>query len=165
MEKQDEHIPGQALSPQKEAPPPSYTAAPNQPPQTTLIIREASQPMPSDYMIFACVVIWLCPGSLICGLVAFFCSMKVKSAYNAGDYDGALAASKQAKLWSIIGVVLGIVDVITGIVVTILMIVLAAAAAATAAASFGDVLGDLNDLNDLNNDLNDNYQLSNWWWT
>ena len=79
--------------------------------------------------------------------LAMYFFLQVKSAYNEGDYDGALSASKQAKLWSIVGLVLGIVDVLTAIVVTIVVIVLAAAAAATAAAGFGEAFGDFYDFN------------------
>ncbi|XP_071853146.1 uncharacterized protein [Apostichopus japonicus] len=150
MTSKEETMPGAPVT-YDNTPAPPYT----QPQvQTTMIIRD-TQPMPNNNMIFACVVLWLCPASLICGLVAFICSMRVKSLYDGGDYEGAVAAANQAKIWSIVGLVLGVIDIVISVVIVFIMVVVVAGTVG-AAVSLAD---DLNDLNNFNYDFN-NYQVS-----
>jgi hypothetical protein len=43
------------------------------------------------------------------GLVACVFAAQVNSKYKAGDYSGAVNASNQARLWSIISLIVGVV--------------------------------------------------------
>jgi len=49
--------------------------------------------------LVCCVSCWSFPG-IVTGVVAIVFSSKVNSLLNAGDLDGALRSSKNAKIWS-----------------------------------------------------------------
>ncbi len=67
---------------------------------------EANQPKPNNYLALAIISTILC--CLITGIVSIIYSSQVNTKYDAGDYEGALAASKNAKLWGLIGIIGGI---------------------------------------------------------
>lgn len=61
--------------------------------------------MPENYLVWAILSTIFCCIPL--GIVSIINSTKVSSAYAAGDYEGAMKASKDAKKWAIWGAVAG----------------------------------------------------------
>lgn len=59
------------------------------------------QAPPPNYLVFAILVTIFC--CQILGIVSIVFAAQVNSKWNAGDYDGALNSSKNAKLWAWIG--------------------------------------------------------------
>ena len=59
------------------------------------------QSPPPNYLVFAILVTIFC--CQILGIVSIVFAAQVNSKWNAGDYEGALNASKNAKLWAWIG--------------------------------------------------------------
>ena len=64
-------------------------------------------PMPDNYLVWGILVTIFCGCGLPLGIVSIINASKVGSAYAAGDYEGALKASKDAKKWAIWGAVVG----------------------------------------------------------
>lgn len=62
---------------------------------------------PPTYLWQAIVVTVLC--CIPFGIPAIVFSTKVKPAYLAGDYAGALEASKKAKMWCIVALIVGLI--------------------------------------------------------
>ena len=62
-------------------------------------------PMPENYLVWAILSTIFC--CIPIGIVSIINSTKVSSAYAAGDYEGAMKASKDAKKWAIWGAVAG----------------------------------------------------------
>ena len=56
------------------------------------------QSPPPNYLAFAIIVTILC--CQILGIVSIVFAAQVNSKWNAGDYEGAISASKNAKLWA-----------------------------------------------------------------
>ena len=67
-------------------------------------------PMPNNYLALAIISTIFC--CLPTGIYAIVCANKVSSLYRAGNYEGAEKASKDAKTWSIISAVLGLIATI-----------------------------------------------------
>ena len=78
--------------------------------------------MPENYLVWGIIVTICC--CLPLGIVSIVNASKVSSAYGAGDYEGALKASKDAKKWAIWGAVGGGVFVL----LYVLFVVVVAAA-------------------------------------
>ena len=66
-----------------------------------------NQPKPSNNLVLAIITTACC--CLPLGIVAIVKASKVNSYYLAGQYELAEQASKDAKKWSIIGIISGIV--------------------------------------------------------
>ena len=81
------------------APQPAYAAPQQSAPQT-------STQKPSNNMALAVLTTVLC--CLPLGIVSIVYAQKVDGLYFAGDYAGALEASKNARKWAIIGMIAGI---------------------------------------------------------
>lgn len=62
---------------------------------------------PANYLWQSIVVTVLC--CLPFGIPAIIFSTKVKPAYQSGDYQGALDASKKAKMWCLVALILGLI--------------------------------------------------------
>lgn len=84
--------------------------------------NEIHLPMPNNYMALSIIstILGIC-GSICCinlilGIIAIVFSAQVKTKYNRGDYYGALKASKNAKILSIIALVLGVIGLAANIV-------------------------------------------------
>lgn len=69
---------------------------------------EDMPPMPKTYMLWNLVLCLLC---VVTGIIGLVFSSKVAQRYNAGDYDGAVEASKNAKLMVLASVVMGLINV------------------------------------------------------
>ena len=81
-------------------PPPQYQTP--QPPW-----QGAASPAIQNYMVPAVLVTLFC--CLPTGIAAIVFASQVSSKRNAGDYNGAVLASKRAKMWTIISVAVGVV--------------------------------------------------------
>ena len=64
-------------------------------------------PRPNNHLALAIVSTILC--CLITGIVSIIYSTQVNTKYDAGDYDGAMQASKNAKTWALVGIIAGAV--------------------------------------------------------
>lgn len=64
-------------------------------------------PCPDTYFAWAIVLMLMC--CLPAGIVAVIYSSSVESRYSRGDYEGALKASNNAKIWCIVSIVLGLI--------------------------------------------------------
>jgi len=66
--------------------------------------EQITQPQapPPNYLVFAILVTIFC--CQILGIVSIVFAAQVNSKWNAGDFEGAVAASRNAKLWAWIGV-------------------------------------------------------------
>lgn len=62
-------------------------------------------PMPENYLVWAILATIFCCIPL--GIMAIINSSKVSSAYAAGDYEGAMKASKDAKKWALWTTIIG----------------------------------------------------------
>lgn len=79
-------------------------------------IRQSQLP-PSNYLVFAILVTFFC--CQVFGIVSLVFAAQVNSKWNAGDVEGAIKASKNAKLWALVGVISGMA---IGLIVTILAV-------------------------------------------
>lgn len=64
-------------------------------------------PRPNNHLALAIVSTILC--CLITGIVSIIYSTQVNTKYDAGDYEGAVQASKNAKTWALVGIITGVV--------------------------------------------------------
>ena len=75
-------------------------------------------PCPKDYLVlnivFGILALCGCVG-IVTGIIGIVFSAQVKSKYNAGDYAGAVSASKVAKAMFIVNLVLAILGIIGNI--------------------------------------------------
>lgn len=62
---------------------------------------------PSNHLVMAILTTILC--CLPAGIVSIVYASQINSKYNAGDYDGAVRASKNAKTWWIVSLVSAVV--------------------------------------------------------
>lgn len=67
-------------------------------------------PMPSNHLAMAIITTILC--CLPAGIVSIIYASQVNTKYNAGDYEGAVRASKNAKTWWIVALVAGLVIIL-----------------------------------------------------
>ncbi|MDO5522922.1 MAG: CD225/dispanin family protein [Bacteroidia bacterium] len=65
-------------------------------------------PLKPNTWLWQSIVITLCCSPLF-GIIALVNAVQVNSAYFAGDYEKANRASKRAKLWSLVGLITGII--------------------------------------------------------
>ena len=70
-------------------------------------MEELNNPKPNNYLPLAIFTTLCC--CLPFGIYAIIRSMKVNDYYMMKQYDAAAAAAADAKKWSIIGIVLGVV--------------------------------------------------------
>lgn len=95
--------------------PPAPQAAPlyDRPKETAPLYDRQEKPAPKkpDDML-----VWSIMSTILCciptGIVAIVYSSKVNTAWNEKDYDAAYEASRNAKTWSIVSLVLGVVSYI-----------------------------------------------------
>lgn len=85
---------------------------------------DQNQPKPQNYLVIAII------GTLLCcipGIVSIVYAAKVNGLYAEGKYDQAMAASKNAKTWAIVALVLGGLSLIANFVFGFSMFALAGA--------------------------------------
>lgn len=85
----------------------SQPASSNQPSQTQTPSQPEKKPCPESYLLYSILATLFC--CLPFGIVGIIKSAQVSSKYQAGDYDGALQSSNDAKKWSLIALVCGLV--------------------------------------------------------
>lgn len=91
----------------------------------TLDTKDGYKPSrPDNHLVLALICTFLCCMPL--GIVSIVYSAKVNSAYDDGDYVRAENNSRNAKVWAIVGMVIG---ALTSVIGWILYIVLYAGAA------------------------------------
>ncbi|NQX78251.1 CD225/dispanin family protein [Gilvibacter sp.] len=69
---------------------------------------EENQKKPKNYLVESILVTIFC--CLIFGIIGIVNAAKVNSEYEAGNIEVALAASKQAKTWTLWGFIIGILQ-------------------------------------------------------
>jgi len=72
--------------------------------------NQTKPPMPSNHLALAIFTTILC--CLPAGIVSIVYASQVNTKYNAGDYEGAERASKNAKTWWIVALIVGLVIVV-----------------------------------------------------
>jgi len=90
-------------------PPPAPAAGPAPSPMATAPML--GQPHVPNYLMPA-ILVTLCCGCLPLGIVAIVYAAQANSKLSAGDIAGALAASRNARLWILIALVVGILCVL-----------------------------------------------------
>jgi len=66
-----------------------------------------NQERPKNYLVESILVTIFC--CLVFGIIGIVNASKVNSEYEAGNHAGAVAASKQAKQWTLWGFIIGLV--------------------------------------------------------
>lgn len=97
------------VAPQRETPP-MYVMQPGSmppPEMNPMADPHLNRPMPPTYLVWAIIATLCC--CLPAGVVAIVFSSSVSSKYFARDYEGAQRASRNAQIWIIISIVLGII--------------------------------------------------------
>lgn len=100
------------VPPQSQVPPAYRPATPKFNPyfKNTQEYRQGEnniEPMPDTYLVWSVVFTVLC--CLIPGIIAIVYSASVSSKYYAGDIEGAKRASRNAQIWCIVSVVVGVI--------------------------------------------------------
>lgn len=89
------------------------------PPPVSTVTGPSGEPIP-NYMVWAIVAtvigFCLCCPSIITGITAIVFASQVNAKANAGDRDGALKASSNAKTWTLVTAGLAVVGLIINII-------------------------------------------------
>lgn len=80
-------------------------------------IQQPQSP-PPNYLVFAILVTIFC--CQILGIVSIVYAAQVNSKWNAGDYQGALDASKNAKIWALVSLFSGLIIILAFTLLAIL---------------------------------------------
>jgi hypothetical protein len=83
-------------------------------------IKKPQSP-PPNYLVFAILVTIFC--CQILGIVSIVFAAQVNSKWDAGDYEGALTSSKNAKLWAWIGFASGFAIIIIVMLLSLLGVI------------------------------------------
>ncbi|GGE11660.1 CD225/dispanin family protein [Psychroflexus salis] len=78
------------------------------------------QPKPNNHLALAIITTILC--CLPAGIVSIVYATQVNSKYNAGDYEGALRSSKNAKTWWIVSIITALIIIVGYFVVVFIII-------------------------------------------
>mgnify|MGYP004711430277 CR=1 FL=1 len=92
--------------------------APAQAPASAPAARQ-DKPCPENYLLYSILVTLFC--CLPFGIVGIIKSAQVSSKYQAGDYDGALQSSKDAKKWSLIALLCGLAWIILYVIFFVIL--------------------------------------------
>lgn len=71
---------------------------------------QAMQAPPSNHLAMAIITTLIC--CLPAGIVSIVYASQVNSKFQAGDYEAALRASKNAKTWWLVALIVGLVGII-----------------------------------------------------
>ncbi len=80
-------------------------------------MNSSNQPKPKNYLVESILVTIFC--CLPLGIVGIIHASKVNSAYDLGNYEEAVRASADAKKWTLIGGITGIVAVVIYIIINV----------------------------------------------
>ena len=80
-------------------------------------ILQQPQSPPANYLVWAILTTIFC--CQITGIVSIVYAAQVNSKWAAGDYSGAQAYSKNAKMWAWIGFGIGLFSVIIAIILSV----------------------------------------------
>ena len=80
--------------------------------------QQPMQPPPPNYLVFAILTTIFC--CQILGIVSIVYAAQVNSKWYAGDYQGAINSSRNAKLWAWLGLGIGIIGWAIGIITGLL---------------------------------------------
>lgn len=72
---------------------------------------------PPNYLVFAILVTLFC--GKIFGIVAIVFAAQVNSKWNAGDYEGAQNASRNAKIWSWVSFSVGVAIILITVLLSV----------------------------------------------
>lgn len=97
---------------------PAPVAASAQAPAPAPTARQ-DKPCPENYLLYSILVTLFC--CLPFGIVGIIKSAQVSSKYQAGDYDGALQSSKDAKKWSLIALLCGLAWIILYVIFFVIL--------------------------------------------
>lgn len=98
-------------APPPPVPPPQASYTPPPPPQGYTHTAQPVGGAPVPNYLWQSIVVTLCC-CLPFGVVAIIFAAQVNSKLAAGDYAGAVQASKNAKLWALIGFILGLLVIV-----------------------------------------------------
>ena len=82
---------------------------------------ENHQPKPKNYLVESILVTVFC--CLPLGIVGIIHASKVNSAYDLGNYNEAIRASADAKKWTLIGGITGLIIGVIYIIINIAVVV------------------------------------------
>jgi hypothetical protein len=96
------------------------------------IQRQQHPPMPSNQLVLAILstvlgLLCCCGLNLPFGIVAIVFASQVNGKYSAGDFQGALSAAKQAKIWGWISMGLVITSLVLNILYFVFVLLVAGA--------------------------------------
>lgn len=84
--------------------------------------NNACKTCPDNYLVYSILTTLFC--CLPFGIVGIVKSAQVSSKYQSGDYEGAVQASRDAKKWSMIALICGLVWCLLYMIVVIVRVVL-----------------------------------------
>lgn len=84
--------------------------------------NNACRTCPDNYLVYSILTTLFC--CLPFGIVGIVKSAQVSSKYQSGDYEGAVQASRDAKKWSMIALICGLVWYLLYMIVVIVRVVL-----------------------------------------
>lgn len=84
--------------------------------------NNACKTCPDNYLVYSILTTLFC--CLPFGIVGIVKSAQVSSKYQSGDYEGAVQASRDAKKWSMIALICGLVWYLLYMIVVIVRVVL-----------------------------------------
>ena len=84
--------------------------------------NNACKTCPDNYLVYSILTTLFC--CLPFGIVGIVKSAQVSSKYQGGDYEGAVQASRDAKKWSMIALICGLVWYLLYMIVVIVRVVL-----------------------------------------
>lgn len=84
--------------------------------------NNACKTCPDNYLVYSILTTLFC--CLPFGIVGIVKSAQVSSKYQSGDYEGAVQASRDAKKWSMIALICGLVWCLLYMIIVIVRVVL-----------------------------------------
>ena len=82
---------------------------------------QPSQSPPPNYLVFAILTTIFC--CQILGIVSIIFAAQVNSKWNAGDFEGAINASKNAKIWAWVAFASGFIIILGFLLLSVLGVI------------------------------------------
>ena len=99
----------------RQVPPPAPAPSPSV--GNTVNNSRTYERMPKTWLVESILATILC--CLPFGIVGIVCASRVESRYYAGDTDGAFRASEEARKWTTVALITGIISYILAIIITV----------------------------------------------